>query len=548
VKHFSNLYWEIDSSNKTGDKVAALVRYFESAPPEDAAWAVAFLLGRRPKRAVSSTRMQLWASQLAGIPPWLFGECYDAVGDLAETIALVLPNGESSADLTLGQVVEQQLRPLAGMSEDAQRETLTRIWLSLGRDERFVFNKLLTGAFRVGVSQELVTRALSQVSGLPPATISHRLMGDWVPSGEFFRLLFGADDDAANLSRPYPFCLAHSLDEGAVSNLGNWVAEWKWDGIRTQVIRRGGHSFVWSRGEELITERFPEIADLADNLPDGTVIDGEIVAWEHELPMPFTALQRRIGRKVLTKKLLTEVPVKLIAFDLLELGGMDIREQPLSARKDLLVDLVAHLQTPPAAGAFAAELGLPPPKLHPYQDSIRRSECVSVESWDLLADQRANARDANVEGLMLKRLDAPYVGGRKKGIWWKWKIDPLTVDAVILYAQRGSGRRASLYTDFTFGVWDGDKLVPIAKAYSGLTDQELQKVDAWVRRHTLEKFGPVRTVKPELVMELAFEGIQLSSRHKSGIAVRFPRIVRWRHDKTPAEADTLQSVKDLIAR
>jgi len=546
MKLFAQLYREIDDSNKTTEKVAALVRDFRAAPYADAAWAMSFLVGRRPKRAVSSTRMQILASELGGIPSWLFGECYDAVGDLAETIALLLPDDSGTEDLPLHRVVEEQLRPLAGMSEEAQRESLTTIWLALGRQERFVFNKLLTGAFRVGVSQELVVRALSQISGLPTPTIAHRLMGDWSPSARFFESLFAPDDDSAQLSRPYPFCLAHPLEEGSLGDLTDWHAEWKWDGIRAQVIRRSGQTFIWSRGEELITDRFPEIADFADHLPDGTAIDGEILAWQGDLPMKFMALQQRIGRKVLSKKVLMEVPAKLVAFDLLEVGGEDVRERPLSARRDLLAKVIADLQQPIQAGAFAAELGLPPAKDLPYQSAVLLSPAVHADSWEDLAVQRLAARDRNVEGLMLKKLDSPYLVGRKKGAWWKWKIDPLTVDAVVMYAQRGSGRRASLYTDYTFGVWDGDKLVPFAKAYSGLTDQEIQKVDAWVRRNTLEKFGPVRTVNPELVMELAFEGIQLSTRHKSGIAVRFPRILRWRHDKKVEEADTLQSVKDLL--
>ncbi len=426
-------------------------------------------------------------------------------------------------------------------------QALAQAWLDLGRSERFVFNKLITGSFRVGVSQELVVRALSQVSGVAGPVLAHRLMGDWTPSAEFYASLLSEETQEAGVSRPYPFCLAHPL-EADLTTLGDpkdWHVEWKWDGIRAQLIRRQSQSFVWSRGEELITERFPEIADVCDALPDGTVVDGEILAWAEGRPLKFMELQKRIGRKLLTKKILQEVPVVLVAFDLLELAGEDLRPFPLSERRARLAEVVASVcaklapqaQDPLFQGS--SSLSTPCP--------ILLSRPVEASTWEELTDMREQARAMNTEGFMLKRLDSAYPVGRKRGIWWKWKVEPLTVDAVLIYAQRGSGKRASLYTDYTFGLWDDEgNLVPFAKAYSGLTDAEIRQVDAWVRRHTKEKFGPVRTVEPQLVMELAFEGIQLSSRHKSGLAVRFPRILRWRTDKKPPDADTLQSVRDML--
>lgn len=551
MREFAALYTAIDETNKTNEKVSAMARYFRSAPHDDAAWAVHFLIGRRPKRLVKGPKMWEWAIEASGLPAWLFAECYDAVGDTAETIAAVLPDSPSNQeeDIPLEQVsleeteegeevltsahaprglaswVENRLLPLGEMDEPVQKEALQQAWRDLDKQGRFVFNKLITGAFRVGVSQDLVVRALAQASGVPAPTVSHRLMGHWHPTAAFFEALVAPDSGDADVSRPYPFCLAHPL-ESEPTKLGairDWHVEWKWDGIRAQLIRRDGHSFIWSRGEDLITERFPEIEHICDLLPEGTVIDGEILAWQNGKPMKFLDLQQRIGRKILSKKILEKIPVVLVAFDVLEWNGEDVRKRPLSERRTMLEQISA-----------------------PQLRHLLVSPVLEAETWEELAEQRQEARTRGVEGFMLKRRDSEYLVGRKKGIWWKWKIEPMTVDCVLIYAQRGSGKRASLYTDYTFGVWNGDELVPFAKAYSGLTDDEIRRVDTWVRRNTLEKFGPVRTVKTELVFELGFEAIQLSNRHKSGVAVRFPRILRWRHDKTPRDADTLESVKEML--
>ena len=527
MKRFAELYRSLDETNRTSGKVAALVQYFRSAPAADAAWAVSLLVGRRPKRPINGPKMAMWAAEASGLPTWLYDECYSAVGDSAETIALVLPSTNVTDEgIGLAEWIENRILPLATLAEPDQKEALLAYWMQLPIDQRFVFNKLITGAFRVGVSQELVIRALAEAGHVPGPVVAHRMMGDWSPSAAFFESLFVLDSTEADVSRPYPFALAHAL-EGSVTALGersDWHAEWKWDGIRAQVIRRNGQSFVWSRGEELISERFPEISRIADRLPDGTVLDGEILAWGDDQPRPFQDLQKRIGRKTVGKKLLADVPVALVAFDLLESNGVDWREQPLVERRHQLEALVEQMADP----------------------SLRISPRIEDASWEELAAVRETARSRGVEGLMLKRADAPYVVGRKRGVWWKWKVTPHTIDAVLVYAQRGSGKRASLYTDYTFAVWKDGALVPFAKAYSGLDDEEIRRVDAFVRRNTVEKFGPVRTVKPELVMELAFEGIQLSSRHKSGIAVRFPRISRWRHDKTAEQADTLETVRGML--
>ena len=526
MKHFARLYAALDETTATNEKVAALVEYFVSAPPADAAWAVHFLIGRRPKRLVSSARLRMWAAEEAGIPAWLFEESYHAVGDLAETITLLLPPSDNSSELPLAYWVEQRLLRLQGEDEDAQREMMLESWHQLGSRERFVWNKLITGSFRVGASQQLVIRALGQMSEVPEGVLSHRLMGSWDPTPEFFQRLTAADIRDADISRPYPFFLAYPLetDPATLGDPAEWIAEWKWDGIRAQLIRRARRTFLWSRGEELLAGRFPEVEDAGGLLPDGTVIDGELLPWVDGAPMPFAQLQRRIGRKNVGRKILDAVPVALVAYDLLEESGRDIRSCSLRERRERLTTLLRSL----------------PP------ERVILSAAVPISDWPAAADARLRARELGAEGLMLKRRDSAYGVGRRRGDWWKWKVDPLSVDAVLIYAQPGTGKRAGLYTDYTFGVWEGDHLVPFAKAYTGLTDEEIRKVDAYVRRNTLEKFGPVRTVKPELVFELAFEGIQRSSRHKSGIAVRFPRMARWRTDKKAEDADTIETVRGLL--
>ncbi len=527
MKAFAELYNALDETTKTGQKTDALTAYFSSTPAPDAVWAIHFLIGRRPKRLIETRKLIEWATAEAAIPNWLFEESYHAVGDLAETIALLLPEAQKSSDRPLHYWVEERLLPLARWEDEQRRESLVSAWREMDESQRFVWNKLITGAFRVGVSQNLVVRALAQASGVEASVISHRLMGDWHPSPDFYKQLLAKESEDADISRPYPFFLAYPLEAPleTLGELSEWQVEWKWDGIRSQLIRRQWRTFLWSRGEELVTDRFPELEALGAFLPEGTVVDGEILPWKDGSPLPFAQMQRRISRKVLGPKILGEVPVVILAYDLLEWNGLDIRHLPIEQRRHHLAELV---------------------EITKNSGRLVLSPLVEADSWEDLARKRGESRERKVEGFMLKRHGSPYRTGRRRGDWWKWKVEPFSIDAVLLYAQPGSGRRASLFTDYTFAVWDGDTLVPFAKAYSGLTDEEIQKVDAFVRRNTTEKFGPVRAVKPELVFELAFEGIQKSPRHRSGIAVRFPRIARWRHDKPPAEADTLETIRALI--
>ena len=531
MRLFTDLYTALDQTNKTNEKVEAMREYFEQAPPADAAWAFYFLSGRKPRQIVPSRKLRDWAIEQAGIPEWLYEESRDTVGDGSETIALLLPNNSSTDDTPLRVLVEDQLLPLRGAPEDVQREAVTSAWARMNYSQRLVYNKLISGAFRVGVSQQLVVRALSQISEVPVDVITHRAMGDWEPTPEFFTGLLNEhlETDETPIARPFPFHLAHQMDFAPhdLGDLSEWQAEWKWDGIRSQVIKRQDEVFVWSRGEDLITERFPEIAQAAAALPNGTVLDGEILPWKDGRVLPFTELQKRIGRKNLSAKILSEVPVILQCYDLLELDGADIRAFEFATRRGLLEETVEKL--PPEARAV-----------------FRVTESVSARDWLHMAATREQSRLLGVEGFMLKRRDSPYPTGRHRGDWWKWKIDPLTIDAVLIYAQKGTGKRANLFTDYTFGVWKDKELVPFAKAYSGLTDAEIRVVDRFVRANTIETFGPVRSVKPELVFEIAFEAIQRSTRHKSGVAVRFPRILRFRTDKKIEDADSLEAIHRML--
>jgi DNA ligase-1 len=571
MKHFARLFAELDGTTSTKAKVEALQRYFARTTAPDAAWAVYFLAGGKPRQVVKTATLRTLACEAAGIEDWLFEECYQAVGDLAETIAYVLPLQATESDLGLADWVENRLLPLRGLPEDEVARRVRGYWQELDAQGRFLLVKLVGGGFRVGVSKLLVQRALAAHSGIDAKRIAQRMMGYMdakvMPSAlKYEALLADATGDAGDVrdaGQPYPFFLAHQLDtpldglDAKLGPVGDWQVEWKYDGIRGQVVKRAGQVWLWSRGEELVTERFPEIVALAQPLPDGTVLDGEILVWAADTeppeaaagkPASFALLQQRIGRKTLGKKILADAPVTFMAYDLLELGGEDLRGQPQHLRRELLEQLLAGT-------------------------SLKLSPVERLPSWKAFETLRSESRQRGVEGFMLKRLDAAYGTGRTKadGLWWKWKIAPMTVDCVLIYAQAGHGRRASLYTDYTFAVWnraprdaaeaaavvkaiekrepaqpDGLQLVAFAKAYSGLTDEEFKYIDSVIRKTTLEKFGPVRSVRPSLVFELGFEGINRSPRHKSGIAVRFPRMLRIRDDKPLHEADTLDTLKVLL--
>lgn len=532
MKAFAALYQRLDRSTATLDKRAALVAYFRDARPHDAAWALYLLSGGKVggarRRIAASGELRAWIAEAAALPPWLVSDSYDQVGDLAETLTLLLDDpAEAAPDRPLAEWIEQHLLAVANQPEAVRRAAVEAGWTQLPAAERLVFNKLLTGALRVGVSQRLVQQALAELSGIDIARIAQRMLGEWVPSPGLLASLLSAEELPQDRQQPYPFYLASPI-ETEVAGLGpvtDWTLEWKWDGIRLELLRRKGEVALWSRGEERLDGRFPEIETAAMHLPDGTVIDGELLGWRdgEDQPLPFTALQTRIQRRKPGAKTLADTPVRVLAYDLLELDGEDLRALPLAERRAKLAGVLDTLGDP----------------------RLVLSPTLAANDWDDAAMQRAQARERGVEGLMLKRSSSPYQSGRRRGDWWKWKIEPLTIDAVMIYAQAGHGRRSTLYTDYTFGVWDGERLVPVAKAYSGLDDKEILQLDRWIRANTVERFGPVRSVRGEQVFELGFEAVNRSSRHKSGIAVRFPRILRWRHDKPASEADTLAQLQAL---
>jgi DNA ligase-1 len=550
MKRFTDLYWRLDATTKTAEKVAAVREYFADAPPDDAACALAVLCGDRQLRAVTTAQLRAWAAEVTGFAPWLVEECYAHVGDLAETLALILPGAAAEAEAAvpatdadgLAAIMQTTVHDLRAADEPRKKEVVLDVWRRLLPRERIVWHKLITGGCRVGVSRVLVARALAELAGVEPAVMAHRLVGAPVADGAAFQRLLEATPCPADDRRPYPFFLAAALDRtappaGAPAHgpVADWQAEWKWDGMRAQVVRRGADIAVWSRGEEPVHDAFPDVVRAAGGLPAGTVLDGELLAVRDRRLLGFAALSKRSGRRRVTKAILADIPCLFVAYDILEADGVDLRDRPLAARRGLLERLVPDCFAEFLDGRSGAD------------EQIFRSPLVTGDSWESLAARRAESRRRGVEGLMLKRLASGYGVGRTRGDWWKWKIEPLEIDAVLLYAQAGHGRRAGLHSDYTLGVWHEGKLITIAKAYSGLSDAEIVEVDRIVRATTLEKHGPVRICRPTLVFQLAFEGVAHSTRHKSGVAVRFPRIVRWRKDKEPAEAGQLADLQRMIA-
>jgi len=531
MKRFTLLFQQIDATTSTNEKVRALQRYFQAEEPANAVWALYLLLGKTRKRLITSRILRDVFLQISDIPGWLFEDCYSHVGDSAEVIALLLTDTpveiQTGSDTSLCQWMEEIIPKVKEMeSESELKDLIVSWWSSLDSFGVFVLNKVLTGAFRVGVSDKLVIKGLSAAYDVPEPVLAHRLMGDFAPTIAFFNQLIQQEDGARSPSQPYPFFLASPLEEDRFQqeDVSRWQAEWKWDGIRAQIIRRTGEVFIWSRGEDLITEQFPEIANVFLTLLDGLVFDGEILCWQDDRPLSFNHLQKRLGRKRVTQKVMNENPVHFIAYDLLEHNGQDIREKPLSDRHNLMASLLDELNSP----------------------FIGYSTPLSFTTFDDLKFLREQSRQYGAEGLVIKAVESPYLVGRKRGYWWKYKVDPMSLDAVLIYAQAGSGKRANLFTDYTFALWNGEELMPFAKAYSGLDNKEIEELDKWIRRHTIDKFGPVRSVEPIHVFEIGFEGISQSNRHKSGISVRFPRILRWRKDKPIQEADTIQAALALL--
>ncbi len=546
MRDFAKLFDNLDKTTKTLKKVSALNAYFQNqkVSDKDKLWAAWFLSGERLPQPINRTLLKEWSAELANVPDWLFAESYNQIADLAETITLILPEPKTKYRNKRLHKWAAELQNLKPKTIEKKKQYVTKVWRSLPRLERFVFNKLITGAFRVGASKKLVYRSLAQTYVVTEDEVQFRLSGKWTPN-DYESLEEVLHSGETNHAKPYPFALAYQLDKefDELAEPVNWQAEWKWDGIRCQIIKRSGEVHIWSRGEDLITDQFPDLALAAENLPDGTAIDGELLVIENGKIQPFNTLQTRLGRKNISKKMQESNPAGVLAYDIFEHQGEDIRDRTLEQRRGVLEKIIQKTKS----------------------EQIRLSDTINFKNWQQLVKIKDTAREQEAEGVMLKQLSSKYFVGRKKGQWWKWKVDPYTLDMVLMYAQRGSGRRATLYTDYTLGVWDTSTgpvpdtipesgfpqkgqaaLVPLAKAYSGLTDTEIAKVDNWIKKNTFERFGPVRTVKVGQVFEIAFEGIAPSTRHKSGLAVRFPRILRWRTDKPVVEADTLENAKRLL--
>lgn len=527
MKRLTDTIQKIDQTNSSKLKIEALENYFRTEKESEKIFCVALFTGKKPKGVVRSAQLRTWAAEISGLPEWLFEETYHIVGDLAETIAKILlsSTNEKRTDTQSLETIFNQLQELKSSTEEKKRKYVTEMWAVLNDKERFVFNKMLTGGFRIGVSQKMMTKALSQVINKEESEISYHLMGNWDPLKINFNGLFFSKEDKANKAHPYPFCLAHPL-VNEVSSLGSpedWCAEYKWDGIRGQLIYRQGELFLWSRGEELITHQFPEFESIKNTFSDHFVIDGEILVKRKGAIQPFTDLQKRLGRKSPGKKTISDYPAHFIAYDILEYNDLNLCSHPLKTRKKVLNDLLS-----------------PSPN-----DLISISTTIHFDHWTTLEKARSNARTIGTEGLMLKNYRSIYTAGRKTGSWWKWKIDPFTIDVVMVYAMRGHGRRANLFSDYTFALWEKGELLTVTKAYSGLTDKEMKEVDQFIKKNTIEKFGPVSSVAPEMVFEIAFDGLMKSSRHKSGFALRFPRIKRIRHDKSAKEANSLEDLEKL---
>ena len=525
MKHFAELILALESSNKTTAKIDAMVHYLQTADEKDKLWFLALFTGKRPKRPINSNFLKLWALEIIQLPEWLFLESYSSVGDLGETLSLILPAPENNIDKSLNQWITE-LIDLKDKTDAEKKEYVLTSWNGLDYTERFIFNKLIGGSFRVGVSKKLLINALAKYSGIEASQLMHSIMGKWaIEEVNFEDLIQGTNINPDN-SKPYPFCLAYPLEKKPeeLGEVEEWQVEYKWDGIRGQFIKRNGEVFIWSRGEELVNAQFPELVAAFEKMEGNFVLDGEILAVADNEVLNFNELQKRLNRKTISAKMMKEIPINTFVYDILEYESEDLREKPLVERRLLLEKLIEN-----------SEL-----------ENIKISEVIIAKSWEELADVREKSRENNSEGLMLKQKNSHYHSGRKKGDWWKWKVDALTIDAVLIYAQKGSGRRSGFYTDYTFAVKKEDQLVTIAKAYSGLTDKEIMEVSRFVTKNSIEKFGPVRTVKAELVFEIAFEGIGFSNRHKSGVALRFPRILRWRKDKTVKDIDDIEEVKKLI--
>ena len=537
LNKFAKLFFDLDSNNSNNKKIDLLINYFLSNSALNNSWTIFLLIGKSNKRFISGKSLREYYSIIYKLPIWLIDICHQKVGDSAEVISLLLSNkiDKKSKDISLNNLIKNKLPELLKISEEEKVEMIKYYWEIIPKENLLVFNKILTGSFRIGVSKGLVRKSLSKMLNMDESIISHRLMGQFIPSAKTYNFIISKKFHQKELGyKPYPFQLANPLDIQVKDlNLDDYQFEWKYDGIRGQIVKRRKNITIWTRGEELVNNSFPELVNLISLINDDFVIDGEILIWnsKKDCPDDFGLLQKRIRRNSPSNKILKDLPISFITYDLLELNGKDLRENILSIRREILEKLYSSWKEK---------------STDPYFHKLKITKLIKVFDWYDIEKKKNNSRSLNTEGLVIKNKNSKYLPGRKRGNWWKYKVDPMQLDAVLIYAKGGSGKRADLYTDYSFALWKDKELTKFANAYSGLTNEEIKELDKWIRKNTLNKFGPVRSVKPFFVFEISFENIQFSSRHKSGIAVRFPRITKWRKDKNIHEADTLENAYKLM--
>ena len=556
-RSFGNLINNLEQCNSTKKKINLISVFIKDIDPRDGSWILLLLMSSRQKRVITGRRLKDILQASFRMPSWLIDDCFAQVGDSAETISLLWPQLKSEltdANIECSEVynklfnepkeskplhwwMETLLPAIKDATETTQNRLILKLWSDIADQDHYLTNKLITGGFRNGVSKGLVVKSIAKAYKLDESTVLERLMKPIEINNIWFQEL----THPVSINRtdrgaiPYPFYLASPVEIEKIKETppADWRLEYKWDGIRGQLIKRDTGAYLWSRGEELVNHVFPEIIEMAENLPDGTVLDGEILCWQKDVrkPMAFASLQRRLGRKTVNKKLLKECPTVFLAYDILEHKSIDIRAYNLRDRLKLLESVQLNYN-------------------HPCLVIDNEKEFAE---WEELIQLRDRARLEGAEGLMIKKISSHYLSGRKRGYWWKYKHDPMTLDAVLIYAQAGTGKRANLFTDYTFALWDNSnknskdrKLVTFAKAYSGLNNSELMELDKWIRTHTIERYGPTRVVEQKQIFEIAFEGVMESKRHKCGLAVRFPRIHRWRIDKPVMEADCIEQAQALL--
>ena len=540
LNKFSKLFEDLDSNNSSNKKVNSLTKYFKLNNNLNNILTIYLLIGKKNKRFISGKSLREYYANIYKIPKWLIDECYSKVGDSAEVISLLLQDKllekNIKDDISLNELINEILPKLKKLDENKKKLYIKSLWEKISKDNQLIFNKILSGTFRIGVSKGLVVKAISNMTGVDESIILHRLMGELEPIEETYMFLINQKLEQKELDyKPYPFQLANTFDERIKETISvdKYQFESKWDGIRSQIIKRSNNISIWTRGEELVNKTFPELIKIISHFKNDFVLDGEILIWDENKNRPknFSLLQKRLGRKSPSLKIQKDLPVVFMAYDILEINGKDIRSKILSERRNILEKSFSNL-----ISEDKSIIG-----------KIKITKLHQISNWIDLEEVKNSARKSNTEGLVIKDKQSEYVPGRKKGNWWKYKIDPMQLDGVLIYARPGSGKRADLYTDYSFGIWEDNKLVKFANAYSGLNNEEIRELDKWIRRNTLEKFGPVRSVKPELVFEISFDNIQISKRHKSGIALRFPRITKWRRDKNIMEADNLENALKMIS-